>query len=235
MQMRCCIAAVLGIGLASSFATLTSAQPPQRVSAVSFADSPLTVATSHASHTTPERAASVTWDVTNVTSRPISDYSVRVYVYREDGAAVGFGAPSSRSRCHRAGRGAPPSSSRAAWRSRPSDVVLIVITRVAFEDGSEWDAPADVLDRVKAEVTRIGRRGAAAQTPRLQHAAFLPRSPKRAASVVSQPRRNTARPSAERVLIRASTGRLNVSSHSSPRTVRGCAFSLCVASRPLQP
>ena len=90
MQMkRLCIAAVLGFGMASSFAAFAQ-QPDQRVSVVSFADSPLTVKPGSAMSATAERAASVSWEVSNVGPRAVSEYMARVYVYRATGEAVGF-------------------------------------------------------------------------------------------------------------------------------------------------
>ena len=87
MQMkRLCIAAALGFGMASSF-TAFAQQPDQRVSVVSFADSPLTVTPGDAVPATPERVASVSWEVTNVTTRRVNEYMVRVYVYRDDRGA----------------------------------------------------------------------------------------------------------------------------------------------------
>jgi hypothetical protein len=153
MLKRLCIAAALGLGLAISFPTLSTAQPDPRVSAVSFADSPLTVTTGRASSTTAERAASVTWDATNVTSRPVREYSARVYVYR-DGKPLGFRSTQQPIAV------APGKSQSAAVKLAgglevaPNDVVLIVITRVVFEDDTPWEGP-DVLERVKAEVARI--------------------------------------------------------------------------------
>ena len=156
--------------------TLTGAaqEPPgrARVAGLAIVDSPLTVTPAQVEVTTPQHEASVTWAVTNVGSRPVSHYQVRVYIYRDE-KAVGFRGT------HQPIPVRPGQTQSAAVKLgdglevQPNDVVVIAVVRVTYdEDGSPaWEAPPDVLDRVKAEVARI--RGVAAAQPRLQHAAFL--------------------------------------------------------------
>jgi hypothetical protein len=172
MRTLMSLAVVLTLGSLTTLAG--SAQQDQyTVSAISFADSPLTVAEGHAVPATPQRVASVSWEVTNVSSRHVSEYMVRVYVYRATGETVGF-------RTTRLPVPVAPGKSGSAFvkfpgemEVRPSDLFVIVITKAFFEDGTQWDGPdlPAVRERVQAEVARL--RGVAAAQPSLQHAAFV--------------------------------------------------------------
>jgi hypothetical protein len=84
MRTLMSLAVVLTLGSLTTF-TGSAQQDQNTVSAISFADSPLTVAEGHAVPATPQRVASVSWEVTNVSSRHVSEYMVRVYVYRATG------------------------------------------------------------------------------------------------------------------------------------------------------
>jgi hypothetical protein len=82
----------LSLAVVLTAGALGAAQAPRgraRVAGLAIVDSPLTVTPAHVEVTTPQRVASVTWEVTNVGTRPVTGYSVRVYIYRDD-KPVGF-------------------------------------------------------------------------------------------------------------------------------------------------
>lgn len=101
------------------------------------------------------RPAGVAFEAENTTNRVITDYGVRVYIYRHNGRALGFVTKHETEMLQPGGTHASIVS-MSEMSIPPDAVVVITPTLVRFMDDSpRWLAPDRAQDLVKAEAARL--------------------------------------------------------------------------------
>jgi beta-lactamase regulating signal transducer with metallopeptidase domain len=116
---------------------------------------------------TEANTAAVEFEATNVTNRSITDYSVRVYVYRSNVRPTGFRGVQFRDPLDPGTRQTALVPLRELTLE-PGSIVLMAVSMMSFEDGVRWREPVDAVERVKLEAARLA--GRAAPPGRLQNA-----------------------------------------------------------------
>ncbi len=146
-----CISCACAVALtASALASFQASD--QRVSVVSLDGAPLKLAARVVSAADPPGIA---YEATNLTNSVITDYGVRIYVYRSNGRPQGFTTK------HEEPNGLQPGASYSSMASlgeialAADSVVLVQVTTAAFDSGSRWMAPPDALERVKSEAAQL--------------------------------------------------------------------------------
>jgi hypothetical protein len=103
-------------------------------------------------------AAVVTWSVHSLSSRLLTGYGARVYVFRANGGARGFRTVHLKANlapgAHRADT-ATLELTGAETGLEPGAVIVLAPTTVLFERDPPWREPGDAVQRAKQEVLRI--------------------------------------------------------------------------------
>ena len=123
----------------------------QRVSVIAFEGAPLKLSARVVSAANP---AGIAFVATNQSHSVVTDYSVRVYVFRSNGRARGF------TTTHETPYTLQPGASHSAITTlgnialAADGVVIVQLTTAAFDTGPRWMAPRDAVERVKSGVAQ---------------------------------------------------------------------------------